>query len=118
MYYGTDTRAVELLAGALLRRPAWPAGPDLLARIPSQVLTAAGVVVLAVTAYWWSTVEQTSSWLYEGGLTVYALTTVVLLAVILQPGAGPAGAWPSSRSASSAGSPTASTSCTGRSSCG
>ena len=42
--------------------------------------------MLAVTAYWWMTVEQTSSWLFQGGLTLYALTTAVLLAVLLVPG--------------------------------
>jgi len=85
VYYGTDTRAVELLAGALFAIVV--AGrPDLLRRIPTAVLTGAGVLVLGVTTFWWATVEQTSSWLFEGGLTLYALTTVVLLAVILRPG--------------------------------
>src|SRR5205085_11489265 len=85
VYYGTDTRAAELLLGALFA-VVIATRPDLLRRIPRRALTTAGVAVLAVTFLWWSTVEQTSSWLYEGGFTVYALTTVVLLAVILQPG--------------------------------
>jgi lysophospholipase L1-like esterase len=44
---------------------------------------------LALTAFWWMTVEQTSSWLFEGGLTLYALSTVALLAVLLTPGPVP-----------------------------
>ncbi|HYF46021.1 MAG TPA: acyltransferase family protein, partial [Acidimicrobiales bacterium] len=85
VYYGTDTRAVELLAGALFAIVV-ASRPDLLRRIPTAVLTGAGLLVLAVTTYWWSTVEQTSSWLFEGGLALYSLTTVVLLAVVLRPG--------------------------------
>jgi peptidoglycan/LPS O-acetylase OafA/YrhL/lysophospholipase L1-like esterase len=85
VYYGTDTRAVELLAGALLA-VVLASRPDLLRRVPPRLATVAGAAVLALTAYWWMTVEQTSSWLFQGGLTLYALTTVVLLTVLLTPG--------------------------------
>ena len=85
VYYGTDTRAAELLIGALLA-VLLAARPHLLARIPRRALTAAGIAVLVVTAYWWMTVEQISPWLYQGGFTFYALTTAVLLAVLLVPG--------------------------------
>jgi peptidoglycan/LPS O-acetylase OafA/YrhL len=85
VYYGTDTRAVELLAGAVFA-VVLAARPDLLRSVPRRVMTAAGTAILALTAFWWMTVEQTSSWLFEGGLTVYALTTVGLLAVLLTPG--------------------------------
>jgi peptidoglycan/LPS O-acetylase OafA/YrhL len=85
VYYGTGTRAAELLLGAIFA-VVIASRPQLLTRIPKQALTAAGVVILAVTAYWWSTVPQDDSWLFQGGLTVYAMTTVVLLAVILRPG--------------------------------
>jgi peptidoglycan/LPS O-acetylase OafA/YrhL len=85
VYYGTDTRAAELLVGALLA-VLLAQRPHLAARVPARVVTGAGVIVLAVTAYWWMTVEQTSSWLFQGGLTVYALSTAVLLTVLLVPG--------------------------------
>ncbi len=85
VYYGTGTRAAELLVGAVLAVVV-TSRPDLLARIPSVLLTGIGVVVLALTAFWWMTVELTSSWLYEGGLTLYALCTCALLAVILRAG--------------------------------
>ena len=85
VYYGTDTRAVELLAGALLA-VALAARPEFFRAIPRRALTTAGAAVLAITAFWWMSVEQTSSWLYEGGLTLYALSTVVLLVVVLHPG--------------------------------
>ncbi len=85
VYYGTETRAVELLAGALLA-VVLAARPQLVERLPRRFVTGVGVVVLLITAFWWSTVEQTSSWLYEGGLTIYAFSSVLLLSVVLQPG--------------------------------
>jgi peptidoglycan/LPS O-acetylase OafA/YrhL len=85
VYYGTDTRAAELLAGALLA-VLLAARPDVLHRLPRQAITVLGVAVLAVTFFWWATVEQTTSGLYEGGLTVYAFTTVLLLVVALRAG--------------------------------
>jgi len=85
VYYGTETRAAELLAGALLA-VVLSARPGVVERLPRRILTGLGVAVLLITAYWWSTVEQTSSWLYQGGLTIYALSSVLLLTVVLQPG--------------------------------
>ncbi len=85
VYYGTDTRAAELLAGALLA--VLIAGrPDWLYRIPRRAITALGVGALALTFFWWSTVEQTTPGLYEGGFAVYAAVTVVLLVVALRAG--------------------------------
>ncbi len=85
VYYGTETRATELLAGALLA-VVLSARPAVFGRLSRRLVTTIGGLTLAITAYWWSTVEQTSSWLYEGGLTIYALSSVVLLVVLLQPG--------------------------------
>jgi peptidoglycan/LPS O-acetylase OafA/YrhL len=85
VYYGTDTRATELLVGAVFAILI-ASRPDLLRRIPTHVVTTVGILGLGITAYWWSTLEQTSPWLFQGGLTVYALTTAVLLGVTLQPG--------------------------------
>lgn len=85
VYYGTDTRAVELLAGALLA--VLLAGrPRVFERIPLVALTVVGALTLGVTFLWWGTVEQTTNWLFEGGLAFYALMTVVLLVVALRPG--------------------------------
>jgi peptidoglycan/LPS O-acetylase OafA/YrhL len=82
VYYGTDTRAVELLAGALLA-VVLAGRPELLARIPRRVVTLAGAAALGLTLIWWINVEQTSPWLFGGGLTVYALVTVVILVAAL-----------------------------------
>jgi len=86
VYYSTFTRAAELLAGSLLAVVLASRHRRLVDAVPDRVVTGAGVVVLALTAYWWATVPQTSSWLYQGGLAIYALGTTVLLAVILRPG--------------------------------
>jgi peptidoglycan/LPS O-acetylase OafA/YrhL len=87
IYYGTDTRALELLAGALLalalvtregrvvrgRRSGWTFG--------------AGAVAAAVVVAWlWTRVSQQSSWLYRGGFALVAATSVVLVLGAMAPG--------------------------------
>jgi peptidoglycan/LPS O-acetylase OafA/YrhL len=90
IYYGTDTRAAELLLGALLavvlsHRP-------LRRRLALRLRwrTAAitlGAVALAVQAWWWWSVPQTSEWLYRGGFGLYALMScAVILAASLPSG--------------------------------
>ncbi|MDQ1431274.1 MAG: hypothetical protein QOF40_1876, partial [Actinomycetota bacterium] len=75
VYYGTDTRAFEILAGCLLafsflHRPRgamrrwWP------------VL---GFTGLVVTVAAWMTVPQTSGWLYRGGFALLAVVNVFVL---------------------------------------
>jgi peptidoglycan/LPS O-acetylase OafA/YrhL len=80
VYYGTDTRAAELLIGALLavaivgrRRPAG------LAR---GALGVAGWIALAAILVMWSMTAQTSSWLYHGGFALHAVLVAVVLAEI------------------------------------
>jgi hypothetical protein len=85
MYYGTDTRAVELLAGALLalvltgrdapRRRAVRAG-----------LYTTGAAALAAMAVLWTVVEQGDRWLYRGGLLLHALLATAVVAAAVQPG--------------------------------
>ena len=75
VYYGTDTRAFEILAGCLLafaflHRPrgvlerAWPAS---------------GLAALVATVVAWTTVGQTSDWLYQGGFAVLAIVNVAVV---------------------------------------
>jgi peptidoglycan/LPS O-acetylase OafA/YrhL len=89
-YFGTDTRAAELLVGgvlavALLRR-------DVRVRLalrPSwrRAALVVGAAALAVQLWWWWSVPQDSEWLYRGGLTVYAaLSCAVILAAAMPAG--------------------------------
>jgi peptidoglycan/LPS O-acetylase OafA/YrhL len=87
IYYGTDTRALELLAGALLalalvkreprvthgNRAAWTFGT-------------AAVFAAVVVAWFWHHLSQQSSWLYRGGFAVVAATSVVLILGAIAPG--------------------------------
>lgn len=85
VYYGTDTRAAELLAGALLA--------VVLARgfyVKQTVLrlgvVALGALALVGTVAAWVAADQSSSWVYEGGLALYALGSATIIAAALQPG--------------------------------
>jgi peptidoglycan/LPS O-acetylase OafA/YrhL/lysophospholipase L1-like esterase len=75
-YYGTDTRAAELLVGALLAvvvvaRP----------RLGGPVLRVAGPIALVGVLAAWSTMSQDDGRLYAGGLLVHAaLVAVIILA--------------------------------------
>jgi peptidoglycan/LPS O-acetylase OafA/YrhL len=87
IYYGTDTRAFELLAGALLAVIIYSRRvTGRLARPGSRRTTVAvgGAVALAVCAVMWMRVPQTADWLYRGGLPVYSgLSVLVILAAII-----------------------------------
>ena len=81
VYYGTDTRAAELLIGALL-------AVILSGRVKSDrptgartraLTTGAGVGALALMAWWWSTVDQRASWLYHGGFALHALCAAIVI---------------------------------------
>ena len=87
IYYGTDTRAFELLAGGVLgvliysrrvtRRLARPGQH----RTGTAVL---GAAALAVCAWLWTHTAQNSDWLYHGGLAAYSLLScAVILATII-----------------------------------
>src|SRR5262249_6115292 len=85
VYYGTDTRAAELLIGALLA--------VVLARRPADVeqrahplATIAGVGALTAMFVAWTTVAQTSSLLAHGGLAVHAVLVAIVITVALRTG--------------------------------
>jgi peptidoglycan/LPS O-acetylase OafA/YrhL len=82
VYYGTDTRAAELLVGALLAL--------VLHRMRSRatdrgrrVATFAGPAALLVLAVLWVTTAQTASWLYHGGFALHAAIAATLIAAVL-----------------------------------
>jgi peptidoglycan/LPS O-acetylase OafA/YrhL len=86
IYYGTDTRAVGLLAGVLLAL-VWPA-----ARKASEastharaILDGAGVACLAAVALGLLTLGDLDERLYRGGLLAMAVATAGLIAVAAHP---------------------------------
>ncbi|MCX7620229.1 MAG: acyltransferase family protein, partial [Acidimicrobiales bacterium] len=89
--YGTDTRAAELLVGALLaialnyRRVTHRIATDLRVQ---RTLRIAGLVALLICTIIWIGTDQQSGWLYRGGFAVYALLSAAVLTAALLP-AGP-----------------------------
>ncbi len=86
VYYGTDTRASELLFGAALAM-VWPSR-KLSPRIGAgarNTLDALGVVgLLAIALMIWQT-DQYSSFLYRGGFVLLSIATVLVLAPLAHP---------------------------------
>jgi peptidoglycan/LPS O-acetylase OafA/YrhL len=85
VYYGTDTRAVELLMGALLA-VALTGRHRLESRGSQLVIAALGAVALLALILGWLVVEQSDEFLYRGGLTLHALLVSTVIAAALVPG--------------------------------
>lgn len=86
VYYGTDTRALELLAGAALAM-VWPSR-QLRSNVPAQArwtIDAAGVVGLAVIGLMFWRVSEFSSFLYRGGFALLAMASVLAVAALAHP---------------------------------
>jgi peptidoglycan/LPS O-acetylase OafA/YrhL len=96
VYYGTDTRAFELLFGAALAM-VWPSR-KLSRRISAgarNTLDALGAVgLLTIALMIWRT-GQYSSFLYRGGFVVLSIATVLLVAALAHPASrlGPVLGW-------------------------
>jgi peptidoglycan/LPS O-acetylase OafA/YrhL len=96
VYYGTDTRAFELLFGAALAM-VWPSrklSPRIAAGARNTLdgLGVAGLVVIALMI-WQS--DQYSSFLYRGGFIVLSIATVMVVAALAHPASrlGPVLGW-------------------------
>ena len=86
VYYGTDTRASELLFGAALAM-VWPSRRltrriSVGARNTLDGLGAVGLVAIAVMI--WQT-SQYSSFLYRGGFVLLSIATVLVVAAVAHP---------------------------------
>jgi peptidoglycan/LPS O-acetylase OafA/YrhL len=86
IYYGTDTRAVCLLAGVALAF-LWPASRlrPLTQRRPRIVLEAAGVAALVILGVALTQLGELDGALYQGGFLWVSLATAVLVAVAAHP---------------------------------
>jgi peptidoglycan/LPS O-acetylase OafA/YrhL len=85
VYYGTDTRVGELLLGGLLAIWATRPGVDLAGR-RRPILAALGLGAAAATVVAWSTVDQTTAWLYRGGFAAYGVLSTIVVAAAVAPG--------------------------------
>jgi peptidoglycan/LPS O-acetylase OafA/YrhL len=86
LYFGTDTRAFELLAGAALAM-VWPSArlKATVARRTRRLLDLVGIVgLVAVGLLVWRTSEY-SPFLYRGGFVLLSLATVLVLAALVHP---------------------------------
>lgn len=87
VYYGTDTRAQQLLVGAVVASllcPGSPVGRGLrlgVDRWARRLALPALVLLLAATAL----VRESMSWVFEGGLLALALVTVVVVIAAASP---------------------------------
>jgi peptidoglycan/LPS O-acetylase OafA/YrhL len=86
VYYGTDTRALELLMGAALAM-VWPSH-RLRSNIASQArwtIDAAGVAGLVVIGLMFQSVTEFSPFLYRGGFAVLGLGSALAVAALAHP---------------------------------
>ena len=87
IYYGTETRSFELLAGALLAVVIYSRRvTGRLARpgVRRTAVAAAGAVALVVCVVLWVRTPATANWLYRGGLSAYSgLSVLIILATII-----------------------------------
>jgi peptidoglycan/LPS O-acetylase OafA/YrhL len=85
IYYGTDTRASEFLAGALLA--VWMAGwkPEL-SKWRQVAIAIVGAAGLVLTLWMWHRVALASAWLYHGGFVATGLLSAVIVTAAIMPG--------------------------------
>ena len=86
VYYGTDTRAFELLAGSALGLLAVSRRPT-----RTRVLGAGAAVALAVLVAMWLTVGDRDTWMYPGGFLLATAAAAVVVAGVARPDPGPLG---------------------------
>ena len=83
LYYGTDTRAIELLLGAALG--AWYVRRDRAVTLTSRTkvgLQVAGLAAAAGTLWMFHAVDGQSAFLYRGGFLLIAVLMVVAIASV------------------------------------
>jgi peptidoglycan/LPS O-acetylase OafA/YrhL len=86
VYYGTDTRIGELMVGGLLA-VGWRRYRSTLARpSASRAVAVVGGVALVVMLALWTQASLTQTFWYQGGLTLYALLTCVVIVAAMNEG--------------------------------
>ena len=90
-YFGTDTRAAELLVGALLavayaRRPKAARSNASQSRRSTRLASIGGWLALGALVFAWTRVDHQDPVLFRGGLLLHAALTAVVIAVTLRQG--------------------------------
>jgi peptidoglycan/LPS O-acetylase OafA/YrhL len=85
IYFGTDTRAAELLIGAVLAVVVSMRGAVSFDGIAGRRVQVLGAVALGVTLVLWATTSLADSWLYAGGFGLYGLITAAVVLAAVQP---------------------------------
>jgi peptidoglycan/LPS O-acetylase OafA/YrhL len=85
VYYGTDTRAQELLAGALLAFVCIIAGRYSLRSPWRAVAGTTGLIALIWTFSLFVTVDDRTTWLYQGGLLLFSFAVALIILAAIQP---------------------------------
>ena len=86
IYYGTDTRAAGLLIGVALAFLWEPGRHQLQAGWASPLLLdIIGLAALAGLVFFCIRLDETQPFLFQGGLTLVALTTAVAITVVVHP---------------------------------
>jgi len=86
VYYGTGTRAAELLVGALLAIDL-PVSRAVAAPVSrTRQVQWLGVAALVAMVVLWATVEQGDEWQYQGGFALHALLAAAVIAAVVHPG--------------------------------
>ncbi len=86
LYFGSDTHAMTILAGAALATVWRPRSlPRQLAPGPKITLTAIGTLALAVMFWCFATVDESSALLYRGGFLLFAGVCVIVIAIATHP---------------------------------
>lgn len=86
LYFGTDTHAMGILAGAALATVWRPSAlPRRLALAPTAILTAIGAGALAAIIWSYANVAEGSTLLFRGGFLIFSVACAVLIAVASHP---------------------------------
>jgi peptidoglycan/LPS O-acetylase OafA/YrhL len=85
IYFGTDTRAAELLIGAVLAVVVSLRGSITFEGVLARRVQGVGAVALLVTLVLWATTSLADTWLYAGGFGLYGLVTAAVVLAAVQP---------------------------------
>jgi peptidoglycan/LPS O-acetylase OafA/YrhL len=84
VYYGTDTRALELLVGAVVALLPARLGPRADGTVRTGVVVA-GTLALAGQVALWTTTTMAAPWVTRGGLGTYAIGSALVVLAALEP---------------------------------